>query len=286
MAGGPLSGRYGVVNGLSAIRNWQVNDNGALAKFVNSATAIGAGRRAGVSSWSGSYSNHGGTPPVFPGTLFGFTGFTAPDDQILGHQGAKYVGNALVESVSINWDWTSGNVLENQTSFQGALGLAESTGYPVADAGVSDPEPVGPCFIEYSADNGSTWTTLQNVTQASLQMQNAVQPVVTSSTNGLTDRRAGPFDWAANITVEDTIMGSGLTKYSAYIWRFHTTATYFYLLKWGRVKEFTGLNVQPESGAIISHNIALEMSATEQIAGTPTLGQVRGPGASPYAIWN
>ena len=111
MAGGALGGRYGVVNGLTGIRNWQLNDDGTLAVFANSATAAGQGRLPGITAWTGGYSNHGALPPVLPGVLFGFQGFTAPDNGILGGVGYKYSGNAMVDSVSINWDWQGGNVI-------------------------------------------------------------------------------------------------------------------------------------------------------------------------------
>lgn len=259
MAGGALGGRYGVVNGLTGIRNWQLNDDGTLAVFANSATAAGQGRLPGITAWTGGYSNHGALPPVLPGVLFGFQGFTAPDNGILGGVGYKYSGNAMVDSVSINWDWQGGNVIENQTSFQGALSLAYVPGaYPYADVGVSNPEPSTGTRIDYSVD-GTTWTTLNNLTQASLQITNGVQPVVNSSTAGGTDRKAGLTDWSANISIQDTLLGSGLVKSSAYQFRFYTDATHFWLLKWCRVKGFTGLQVDPQSGAIIGYTAALEM---------------------------
>lgn len=275
MSGGVHGGRYGVVNGITGVRNWQINDNGTLSKYVNSATAIGSGRKAGITSWAGGFSGHGGLPPVLPGILFGFEGYTAPDDDILSHQGIKYTGNAMVESAAINWDWASGNVLEYQVGFSGALGLTETAGaYPYADVGVSDPEAIGLCHIDYSVD-GSTWTVLSNVTQASLQLTNAVQPYVNSSTAGGTGRKAGVFDWTASIAIEDTLLGGGLAKFTTYQWRFYTDATHFWFLKWGTVKEFTGLTSSPETGAIISHTIAIEMNA--QKAGV--LGSVIAPAA-------
>ena len=275
MPGGALGGRYGVINGITGVRNWQVSQNGAPAVYANSATAIGHGRKAGITSWAGGFSNHGAVPPVLPGILFGFAGFTAPDNGILGGVGYKYTGNAMVDSVAINWDWQGGNVIENQTSFQGALALTTVAGsYPPTDAGVSDPQTSTGTSIQYSAD-GATWVTLANLTQASLQITNGVQPVVNSSTAGGTDRRAGLVDWTANINVQDTLLGSGLTQFTPYQWRFYTDNTLFWLLKWGQVKEFTNLQVSPESGAIIGYTLSLEMCA--EVAGV--LGSIKAPGA-------
>lgn len=275
MSGGTHGGRYAVLNGISAVRNWQINENGTLSKFVNSATAIGAGRKAGTTSWAGGYSAHGGLPSVLPGILFGFTGYTAPDDDIFSHAGMSYSGNAMSESASINWDWASGNVLEHQVNFAGHLGLTANIGaYPPVDAGVSNPEPVGVCHIDSSPD-GTTWTRIPNVTQASLQLVNSVQPYINADTATTTGRKAGPFDWTASIAVEDSLLGSGLAQFGTYQFRFYTTASLFWLLKWGTVKESTGLTSNAETGAIISHSISLEMNGA--VGGV--LGSVIAPGA-------
>lgn len=281
MSGGVHGGRFCVINGITGARNWQINDNGQLSKYVNSATAIGSGRKPGTTSWGGGFAGHGPLPPVMPGDLFGFTGFTAPDDEILGHQGPAYSGNAMCESVVVNWDWASGNVLDYAVTFSGHLGLTSTlAAYPYADVGISDPPPVTPCHIDYSSD-GTTWTVLGNVTQANLQIVNAVQPYVNSSTSGTTGRRAGVMDWTASIGIEDTLLGGGMTKFANYQFRIYTTASLFWFLKWGVVKEFTGLSPQAETGAIISHGIALEMTA--QVSGV--LGKVVVPGGSPSAPW-
>jgi hypothetical protein len=276
MAGGPLSGRYGVVNGITGIRNWQINDNGQTSPFVTSGTALGHGRKGGVTSWSGGYSHFGAVPPVLPGVLFGFQGFTAPDNSLLGSVGQKYVGNAMVDSVSINWDWTSGNVIDNQTSFQGHLGLVPSSGaYPYNDASISDPEPVCGTRIDISSD-GTTWTTLPYVLQAGLQIQNQVQAYTNSSTGCTTGRVAGPIDWSANLAIQDTVLGSGLlSKYGIYQFRFYTTSSLFWLLKWGIVKEFTNLQVSPETGQIVQYSATIEMAG---VSGG-LLGTIKAPGA-------
>ena len=276
MAGGPLGGRYGVANGITALRNWTINDNGTLAAYVNSATAIGQGSQPGVSSWTGGYSNHGHTPPVLPGELFTFEGYTAPDDGIFGNVGYKYAGNAIVDSVAINWDWTSGTVIENQTSFLGVENITPSPGgYPWTDPGSDDPPPVCGTKIEYSVD-GSTWTELDHIMQASLQITNNVQSYVNSTTNCGTGRRAGTVNFNCSIVLQDTYFGGGLTKFGIYQFRMYVNDTEFWLLKWARVQEFTGLQVSPETGAIIQHSVSLGMSARK----SGVLGSIKAPGAS------
>jgi hypothetical protein len=111
-----------------------------------------------------------------------------------------------------------------------------------------------------------------------------LQPIVNSSTGGLTARTPGIFECTANIAIEDTSLGTLLTKYSPYQFRFYNTATTYWLLKWMRVKEYTGLNVQPETGAVIGYNMALELSISELVSGTPTIGRVLAPGATVPSI--
>lgn len=281
---GVRGGRYSRINGIPAVKGWQINDNGTLASFVDSGTAIGHGRRKGINSWAGQYASHGGVPSVVVGSLFGFSGYTAPDTDILGEKGAVYTGNAMANSVNIVWDWVSGNVLEHQVTFDGDLALVESFGYPPSlESPLPDPEEVGPTFIEYSSDQGVTWTTLAHCLQANLQFTNSVQGYVDSDTASGTGRKAGVFDASANIVIHDTIMGSGLTKGNPYIFKFHTTASLAWTLKWMRVKEYTGLQLSQETGAVVQYNVVLEQAGVEDVSSVPTLGSIKNPAGT--SIW-
>lgn len=267
-------GAKGVVDGVSAVRNWQISDDGQLSRFVNSATALGSGRRKGIQQWNGNYACHGAVPAHFPGEFFTFLGYTAPDDNVSG-VGLTYGGEAVVDAIGINWDWASGNVIEHSLGFSGHLALtATAADTEVLDATVSDPEPVGVTKIAYSA-NGSDFTDLTDLTQASLQIQAANSSYVNSSTASGTGRIAGPIDWTASINIESSVMGHGLTKFNDYVWRFYVTATTYYELKWGQVKGYTGLVINPETGQVISHTINIEMNATKSAA----LGFIKKPGA-------
>lgn len=282
---GPIGGRLGVVNGIKQVQNWEISDNGNLAVGINSGTALAPLARPGVESWGGSYMAHGGLPQVIPGNLFGFEGFCGPGDGIHGNNGTKYVGDAMAASTTINWNWAQGGLLEHQTQFLGHLELSADSGEPTAqDTVVSNPEYARPCKIEYSAD-GSIWTELDNCTQATLQIINAVKEYVNSSTNGLTGRTAGPYDFQGSIAVQESAAGAGLVKGNAYQFRFYTTATLYWLIKWFRVKEFTGIQTNISTGDIIGHNIALQFSANELVSSTPTRGFVKTPEASPQTLW-
>ena len=271
-------GRFGVVNNIAAVRDWAINDEGTLAAFRNSATANGMGRRAGVLAWNGSYQAHGAVPAVLPAAFFSFLGYTAPDNDTLGGTGETYAGNAIVDAVNINWDWAGGQIINHAVNFSGNLGLtATPTDTAISDSSWNDPESTNGTVIKYSPD-GTTWTTLGNLTQASLGINASNPSFVNSSTAGLTGRRAGPIDWSLQLSIESNLNGSGLVKGTSYQWRLYTTATLFYLLKWGRVKGFSGLNVNRETGTIIAHSIQVEMDAT--VGGVA--GSILMPGGASY----
>lgn len=279
---GVHGGRFGVVDGITQVRNWQINDDGNLARGVNSASKMGSFRRKGTASWAGSYSAHGAVAAVMPSEMFSFLGYTAPDGGTVGGVGQTYEGAAIVDSLGISWNWAGGNVIEHQIGFSGHLTLTPTAADIAAlDATVSDPEVVGVCKITRSVD-GAAWVEIENVTQASLNIQAANAAYINSSTSSNTGRVPGPIDWTASIGVEDNLLGSGLSKFTDYWFRFYVTATTFYELKWGTVKSFSGLQISRETQQVIAHSISIEMNGTKSVASVLTAGHIKLPDASTW----
>ena len=279
---GVHGGRFGVVDGVSQVRNWQINDDGNLARGVNSASKMGSFRRKGTAAWAGGYSAHGAVSGVMPSELFGFLGYTAPDNDTAGGAGQTYAGDAIVDSLGITWNWAGGNVIEHQIGFSGHLGLtAAAADAAVLDATISDPEVIGVCKITRSVD-GSTWVEIENITQASLNIQAANAAYINSSTASNTGRVPGPIDWTASIGVEDNLLGSGLSKFSDYYFRFYVTASTFYELKWGTVKSFSGLQISRETQQVIAHTINIEMNGTKNVSSVLTAGHILLPGGATW----
>ena len=257
------SGRFGTIDGIPAVRNWQINDDASLSAFANSATRRAQGRRKGVSQWGGSYGAHGAVPIVLPGELFDFLGYTAPDTDVEGTAGITYSGNAIVDSFGVAWDWAGGSVLAHQIGFSGNLALTKTPAdAAVLDASVSDPEYPCPTKITYSVD-GITFTELTDLVQASFNIQAQNSAYVNSSTGCNTGRKAGLIDWNLSMTTENNNLGGGLTKFTDYWFRLYITATTYYELKFGMVKSFSGLTIDEESGRIISHTINVEANAVK-----------------------
>jgi len=277
-------GRFGTINGIPAVKSWQINDDGNLSRFINSATAMGHGRRKGVSQWAGGYGSHGAKPAVMPAKFFSFAGYTAPDNDTANGDGQVYLGNAIVDSVNITWDWAGGGVLQHQVGFSGDLALTSTPNHAAyLDSTISGPQAVGLCSIQHSID-GSAWVTTANITQAQLNIVAANSAYINSSTASGTGRVPGPIDWTASLAVDGELFGNGVSKNADYWWRFYINATEFYELKWGTVKGFSGLTVDRESQKVVSHSINIEMNATSDIVvpGTPAMGYIKLPDTTTY----
>lgn len=264
------SGKFGAIGSKSAIQNWTINDTSVLPTNVTSGSKFGRIRNPGVRSWNGSFNQLLAEPGALPGDAISFQGFTAPTTDVGGAAGITYAGNIVISQATINWDWTSGAHINSQLSFVGD-GQLTSSSTAVTDATVPDPKEVCGTKIEYST-NGSAWTELANCASATLTLSCDVQAYVNSSTGCWTGQRSGPLDWNASITVQDNIR-TGPAIGSDYYWRFYVDGTLFWLMKWGTVREYSNINVNVETGAIISHTIGIDMNGA--VGGV--LGQVRSP---------
>lgn len=255
---GVHSGKFGVVNGMANVRNWNITDSITLPKFAASNTKGGHGRISGIQSWQGSFGYYTMIPPVMPGEIFSFAGYSAPDNDTLAGTGTRLSGSAIVDSVAITWNWSNGEIISQVCNFSGHLGLTETTGAAAySDATSPEAPPVCGTKIEYSAD-GTTYVELTDLTQATLTITAANLAYVNSSTGCLTGRKAGLIDWTAAITRQDSkrILSVGDSKY----WRFYTDSDSFWLLKWGKIKDFGNYTVDVETGAIVTHVVNLEMN--------------------------
>lgn len=269
-------GRYAVVDGFSNARNWTVTETSAPKTYVNSATRAGTGRKKGPKDWSGSFSTHGHTPIVMPASYFTFTGYTAPTSGLRNSVGVTYSGSAIVDQVAISWNFESGDILGIQYSFSGNGALTEGTGTYV-DTGAPDVTSVlDGAKIQRVIKGGGAAATLDYVTTCTLTITAANQTAVNSTTLPWTLRKPGPIDWTMALAVQnDSKAALGLEPGEDYEWKLYVDATLYYWLKWGHVQDFSGLNCDVESGAIISCTVNVGMAG-----GGAALGSIRLPGAS------
>ncbi len=272
---GPYSGKFGVVDGQSTVRDWSINDAMDPKKYVASNTKFGQGSRRGVESWDGNFQHYGHTPLVLPGEQFSFLGYGSPINRS-GGAGFRYAGDALVETAVINWNWAGGDILSVQVNFKGHLNLTEqgSSGAQIFDQTIPTVPVVACTKIEYSTDDGVTFTEWENLVTAALTLSSKLVEYVDSSTvvddSGTCriwkGQRPGSIAWVLAVT-EQNIDRSIFKKGDSLVWRCWVNGTEFYLLKWGMVEGFTNISVNPETNAIIQQTVNIGMDGFDPAAG-------------------
>lgn len=277
---GVFSGKYGVVDGYDTVRNWVLNETTTPAEFRASNTKAGTGRREGIYDYSGSFEGYAGVPPVMPGDYFNFTGFTAPTTGARGTAGTtKSVVNAIVESVSINWNWENGELLNWSLDFASGepLIITEGTASTV-DAVAPNPPII--CGTKVTLTGSDT--TWPNIVSATLNITANNPTFVNSSTAGKTGRRPGIIDWTANIVeqsaseftslVASTCLGSKVGGTN--ILRLWTSSSLYWDLTYAHYVSAEDFRVDIDSGDIIQQTHNFAMSAESQ----GSLGYIGRPG--------
>lgn len=276
-----VSGRWGVVNGQKFVQAWQVDDNSDTKETVNSVTKAGKHRLPGINSWTGSFESNGAIPVNMPGDLISFTGYIGPDNNVVGSTGVTASGQAMIERISITWNWATGDVLKTSTEFQGHLGLTYADG----QAAIFDTSSINYYGSKQiptptvQVNNTGGFVNWPNLTQLTLTISNEIQPYVNSSTGGWIGRLAGIWDLDITAT-EQEVLRSLFQKDDILELKLpvDTTFTNFWDIKWGHVKSFTNIRVDRETGTIITQNVDIPWSAFDNES-PPVIGSIILPGA-------
>lgn len=279
---GVFSGKFGVVNGRSSVKDWTITETEAQPKAVASNTYGGTIRRRGVGSWTGSYNALGGRPSVFPGQAFSFSGYTAPDNNTEGGTGQLYAGTARVSSLAITWNWASGELISHAVQFAGHLALGKSTGVhsdltaPQTDETCGTKITYERAFGSGGSSSGlSAMDEWENLVSATLTINSALQAYVNSSTLCWTGQAAGPIDWSISITEqENKNIGRRQRGDDLYL-RMYVDSEQYWDVMWAKIREYSGLSVNRE-GAIIQRTCNLDMNG--DLGGNP--GSLKHPDGS------
>lgn len=276
---GIRSGKRGAVNGKSTVRNWSISDDMTNPRYRASNTKGGAGRINGIGLWTGGFAGYGGDPVSLPGDIFAFVGYTAPNDGISG-VGERYSGNAIIDSLTVNWNWQGGEAVNNSYAFSGHLGLTVASGAEVLDATTPTVASICGLIFEYSLD-GIAWFEIENLVSANLTITAENTGYVNSSTDCQTGRIAGPIDFTLSMVQQEVVRGLyPFDKGDDIQVRAYVSATEFWLLKWAKIKNFTGITVDVEGGGIIQRTINSEMQG---FSAAGVIGGITQPGAG--AAW-
>lgn len=251
-----------------------------MQQFVASNTLGGNSAREGVNSWTGSYNALGGTPLVMPGEIFAFAGYTAPTTGVLGTNGQIASGNAIVDSVTINWDWSSGAIINHSVNFSGDLAYAVADGVATVDVTIPTALPVCPTIIDFGADTSEV--EIDNIQSATLTITAANQSFVNSSTivagTCWTGMRAGPINFTFSIVLQDSERPANLGKGVSERFRVFVDSTDFWELMFCHVGDYSDLSANPDTGAIITQTLNTVMNGVLAVG---TKGRITLPGVDP-----
>ena len=262
---GVFSGKYGAVGDVDTVRNWVLNELTTPAEMRASNTLGGTARYEGVYDYNGTFEGYDGVPPYMPGDYFDFTGYTAPSTGALGVAGiTKSAVNAIVQEVTINWNWQSGELLNWALSFAAGEPLAITEAQAVVqDLVLPVPKIICGTKVTLTASD----TVWPNIVSASLTIRANNPTYVNSSTNGYTGRRRGIIDWTAAIVEEadqtDVSLGVaaclGTQVGSDNILRLWCDATTYWDLYWAHFVDVSDLRVDNDTGAIVgqTNNFAM-----------------------------
>lgn len=251
-----LSGAFGVLDGLSTVRNVTISETLGLNKHVASNTQLGAARTKGIHSWSGSYSQYGSQPLRMPRDIFTFSSYVAPDNGVEGTAGLIVTGQAIVDQVVINFNFENGEPINIQTNFTGILALAKNAAQPaITDATAPALEEICAAKVQYAEAD------VTDVTSAVLTITAENKPYSNSSTivsgNCYQNVVPGTIDWnlAVNRQSNTFLHDNGTVGR----WDLYTNATEFWRLDWGMTREHSNFTVDNESGDIIAYTKNVEM---------------------------
>lgn len=300
---GPRSGKhglglYGAGTVYQALRNWVLNHTSTPEDYVHSGTAGGHDRVGGVFDANGTFDQFGGTPVQFPGDTFTFIGFEGPDTGVYGQSGNALTLPSIVDSLTINWDWAPGGRLSMSTTFSanGCLDTETSSSYTNDDPSLYGC-PTRMCDLSIwaqrvcdangigsqgsgSGETGGALTRLDNLASATLTFTADNQTVVNSSTYCCTERRPGNVDWTLAIVDQENYVQ--FQESDIYLFKLYVNATLFWELAWGIFTGVDNVNVNRETGEIISktNNFAMKGLLCCGAGDTaPDMGYIKSPGA-------
>lgn len=281
---GVHSGMWGVLNGVSTVRNWSITEVGDTKAYVASNTRGGTGRRPGNVDWNGNFNGYGGEPAVLPGEAFAFAGYTAPNDDAEGSDGSRYAGTSILDQVVINWNWEAGDIIQYASTFSSNGALSQSADGLYSDATAPDAPSVIGCEVRVQnvTDAASGVVTLDDVVSASLTITAANKPYVNSSTSGQTLRKPGPIDWTLQLNLQnDDRLTLPMDVNDEVVVEIDIEAggTYW-SLSYGLVKEFSGLTVDRETGNIVACTIPINMAAYSHV--DAAIGAIVKPSGGTY----
>ena len=291
----PRSGKLGFVGDYTGavltryrrVRSWTFDAVSNPELRTYSGTRFGTQRISGFAEYTGSFRGFGAIPPLFVGDTFTFLGYTAPTSGVPCSPGCAFTVESLVESVNITWNWTRENRGVNWTinfTSNEAATVIDDFDDPCDDEVYCDDNPCDLTFIMYDPCAADAVVEFCNIVSASLTFTSRNIAYSNNSTSCVVKREVGNLDWTLEVVDQNPCI---IPVLNADYW-FDILATVSpaskWRLKWGNNTGVTNLNVDTESGEIISKTNTFGMQAVNCcVPGTPVRGSIIDPNG--VTVW-
>jgi hypothetical protein len=269
---------------VGCIRTWGVSSSADIKSMVCSASGGGTIRVPGNVDWTGSYTGYGPIPAVLPGASFAFAGaITGTGAAAVGAS-----GNAIVESVTINWDMENAQTINHIVNFGGNGALTLGTVTVAADDTTPTPYPskgmnvlLTPYVWGSAAGAESPIAKPRNV---ALTLTTANSTYADGGTSGLVQRVPGNLDATMTITCHaDSVDGwaSFPQVNECYRVRIQTDDTPKYWdISWMIFNALTGMDVDVETATLVGCSMNAGWTAFWNVSGASTQGGITDPESS------
>lgn len=274
---GVISGIGGLLNGVSLFQQFSVTSTADLKELMHAGTAIGGKRRIpGVLDWNGTYNSYGAIPDYWPGDTVAFLG------SIDGSVGLS--GQCMITQQAITFPISTNDPISHVGTFRGDGPLTRGAAVVAEPAAPAPPTPEGLC-PELSPINldAPAWAQEENTYNVVITLTIEEKEYVDCSTNGVMNVLEG--GWDASMTYDRYVDDFALLpdEGEAYYVRqpIDNPATQWYEFQWMRVADLSNMQVNRETGDLVSGTVNLLMSALETVGETTpteTTGQVITPG--------
>ena len=274
-----LYGDIAVVNGEEAVSNWGITTKAEAKDYVASNTGKGTGRLSGVKDWSGDFECCKASPTAMPGAAITLS---ASIDGVKG-----VTGSAVAESLDVTCDIEGGGPVTCKVGFGGNGALTKGAS-AVTDSSLPNP----PNAADGKAALGTVvaspvYTDLPEVTKWNLKISAKVAKHNSSSTSKNTVRSAVAkiIDCSASISYYFADPAAMPCEGDVVAVKLYVDASLFYEIRWMIIDSITDIKVDLKSQKPVGCTLNLSWSAYTDIAGTPTIGCIHTPAATPVVYW-
>lgn len=284
----PRSGKYGFVGDYTGavltrfrrVKDWTFDSISQPETRVYSGTRGGTQRIPGFIESKGTFSGFGGVPPLFVGDSFTFLGYTAPTTGVPCTPGCAYSVLALVDTLSITWNWTAENKgVSWQIGFSSneVPTVISAFDDPCDDLVYCDPNPCNLTFLMNNACDPFAAVEWCNLVSATLNFTASNIPYSNNSTGCFIKRDVGNLDWTLEVVDQNPCIIPVINADYKLTLMAETTPT-TWLLNWGQFQGVTNFTVNTQTGEMIQKTNTFAMQAVNCcVPGTPVRGSILSP---------